>query len=197
MAKPGSTLCRFWMVRTKSPAPTTMSSRLKPICKATQVRRNRREPPTAGIGLLGEGLGQARIPELQRGRETEKQAGGERRGDRENENAPVERGEKWLVRIAGHPVNQQMQSLRSDESPSAAPNAQEQAFRQKLAKDLASWWRQERSARKNSAPAAAPHQQKAGNVDHGHGHNEKTHAHDDMSGVRTSPRNGEEPLGAT
>ena len=73
----------------------------------------------AGFGLPAECLGEARIPELHRGRETEEQAGGERGGDSENEHAPVERsGERALVGGgAGHPVNEQMQSLRRDEEP--------------------------------------------------------------------------------
>ena len=44
MTKPGLTLRRFRMVRMNSPAPT-MSSRLKLICNATQVRRNFNAPP--------------------------------------------------------------------------------------------------------------------------------------------------------
>ena len=117
-----------------------MSSRLKPICRATQVRRKRSELPRLESVCCGRVVGEARIPELHCGRETEEQAGGERGGDGENEHAPVERrGERAPVGGgAGHPVNQQMQSLGSDEEPERrSENSQEQAFREELAKDLA------------------------------------------------------------
>ena len=103
MAKPGSTLRRFWMVRTNTPAPT-MSSRLKPICSATQVRRNLQRSPGAGSSLLFEGLDETRVPELQSRRQAEEQAGDEGGGHSEEQNAPVEGGREGGVWITpSHP----------------------------------------------------------------------------------------------
>ena len=91
------------MVRTNTPAPT-ISKRLKPICNATQVRRNAQGFPGAGTGLLFESFDETRIPELQSGRQAKEQAGGEGGDHSEEQNAPVQScGEGGVLITPSHP----------------------------------------------------------------------------------------------
>ena len=83
--------------------------------------------PGAGASLLFEGLRETRIPVLQGRRQTEEQAGDERCGNGEDQNAPIEGGRKGRVLIpAGHPGNEDAKGTRGDDETKSCTRQTEQ-----------------------------------------------------------------------